>query len=104
VEYTADESSVDIEVWDTGAGVPEEQMESLFSRFKHDGAESLLTGTLGMGLAVASRLVDMLGGELSYQRFVGRTYFTVRLPVSEVATLPEPETQTVAEMIKALSA
>jgi signal transduction histidine kinase len=104
VEYSADESSVAIEVWDTGAGVPEEQMETLFRRFKHDGEQSLLTGSLGMGLAVASRLVAMLGGELSYQRFVGRTYFTVRLPASEMATLPEPETQTVAEMIKALSA
>ena len=104
VEYSADESSVAIEVWDTGAGVPEDQMETLFRRFKHDGEQSLLTGSLGMGLAVASRLVAMLGGELSYQRFVGRTYFTVRLPASEMATLPEPETQTVAEMIKALSA
>ena len=104
VEYSTDEHSVAIEVWDTGAGVSEDQMESLFSRFKHDGEQSLLTGSLGMGLAVASRLVTMLGGKLSYQRYVGRTYFTVRLPVSELAALPEPETQTVAEVIRALSA
>ncbi|HUF14920.1 MAG TPA: HAMP domain-containing sensor histidine kinase [Acidimicrobiia bacterium] len=97
-------STAEIEVWDNGSGVPEDRVERLFQRFVHDGAASLLTGSIGLGLAVASRLTDLLGGELQYQRYSGRTYFTLTLPLSaESEEESRDDEESVASMIKALS-
>ncbi len=105
IETSSGDGVVDIEVWDDGEGVPEGEVESLFERFTHDGETPLLTGSIGLGLAVASRLTTMLGGKLSYQRFARKTYFTVTLPlgIEEEESLdgkPEP----VAAVIRAMSA
>lgn len=103
IEISPGEDSVDIEVWDTGDGVPESQIERLFERFIHNGAEPLLTGSIGLGLAVASRLTSMMGGRLSYQRFGGKTYFIVNLPAVEAEPDGTDESESVASKIKALS-
>ena len=105
IEVTRGDDMVDIEVWDNGEGVSEEKLEKLFDRFIHSGAEPLLTGSVGLGLAVASRLASMLGGRLSYQRFSGKTYFTLNLPVGvESGAEAVGDDESVADMIKALSA
>lgn len=104
VEVTSADGTVDIEVWDNGRGVPEDRVERLFERFVHDGHQPLLTGSVGLGLAVASRLAGMMGGELIYQRFVGKTYFTVRLPAHEVGHEELADDRDVADVIRAMSA
>ncbi|MGH8914263.1 MAG: sensor histidine kinase [Acidimicrobiia bacterium] len=81
IEVSSGDGMVDIEVWDNGDGVPEDRLEKLFATFVHDGAATLMTGTLGLGLGVASRLTGLLGGKLSYQRFAQKSYFTVTLPL-----------------------
>ncbi len=105
IEVSGGEGVVDIEVWDDGRGVPEDQVEKLFERFIHNGAAPLLTGSVGLGLAVASRLTGLLGGKLSYQRFVGKTYFIVSLPgLGEVADDESDRHESVADVIRAMSA
>jgi len=105
IEVSAGEGVVDIEVWDDGAGVPEEQVAKLFERFIHDGSAPLLTGSIGLSLAVASRLTSLLGGKLSYQRFVGKSYFIVSLPgLEQVAEEVDDNHESVADMIRAMSA
>ena len=85
VEVSLAGDTVDIEVWDNGQGVPEDQVEKLFDRFIHKDAAPLLTGSVGLGLAIASRLTTMLGGRLAYQRFAGKTYFIVNVPAAVAA-------------------
>ena len=105
IEVSGGEGVVDIEVWDDGPGVSEDQVEKLFERFIHSGAAPLLTGSVGLGLAVASRLTSLLGGKLSYQRFVGKSYFIVSLPGLEAAAEEVSENkESVAEMVRAMSA
>lgn len=104
VEVTSAEGTVEIEVWDNGRGVPEDQVERLFQRFVHDGHQPLLTGSVGLGLAVASRLAGMMGGKLTYQRFAGKTYFTLRLPAYETEQAEAGDDGTVADVIRAMSA
>jgi len=105
IEVSAGEGVVDIEVWDDGAGVPEEQVAKLFERFIHDGSAPLLTGSIGLGLAVASRLTSLLGGKLSYQRFVGKSYFIVSLPgLEQAAEEVDDNRESVADKIRAMSA
>lgn len=91
VEISSGKGIADIEVWDDGPGVPEDQVGRLFERFVHDGSTPLLTGSVGLGLAVASCLSTALGGRLSYQRFNNKSYFVVSLP------LPSPRSETGVE-------
>jgi signal transduction histidine kinase len=105
LEVTASDDTVDIEVWDNGPGVPEDRLATLFELYANDGPTSLLTGSVGLGLAVASRITDKLGGRLVYQRFGGKTYFVVTLPrysVEEVGL--ESPSESVTEVIRAMSA
>jgi signal transduction histidine kinase len=115
IEVSTGEGVVDIEVWDNGSGVPDDRLENLFDTFIHNGAATLMTGTLGLGLGVASRITELLGGKLSYQRFLQKSYFTVTLPLAEshrAAEAEQPmalrevdrEPMNVAQMIRALSA
>jgi hypothetical protein len=54
---------------------------------------------------VASRLTSLLGGKLSYQRFVGKSYFIVSLPgLEEVVDQQDDQRESVADMIRAMSA
>jgi hypothetical protein len=68
-----------------------------------------MTGTLGLGLGVASRLTALLGGKLSYQRFAQKSYFTVTLPmlaaeVEAAETEDMGEEAAIADVIRAMSA
>ncbi|MGH8947236.1 MAG: hypothetical protein ACRDXF_00135, partial [Acidimicrobiia bacterium] len=77
----------------------------LFDTFIHNGAATLMTGTLGVGLGVASRLMGLLGGKLVYQRFAQKSYFIVTLPVLfDAVEDPEHDDTTVAHLIRAMSA
>ncbi len=105
VEVSTGDGVVDIEVWDDGAGVPDDQLERLFDTFIHNGAATLMTGTLGLGLGVAARLMDLLGGKLVYQRFAQKSYFIVSLPLlAEAVEAPKTDDTTVAHLIRAMSA
>lgn len=71
-----------IEVRDDGSGVPPELEDRLFSRFVHQGRDPLLTGTVGLGLAVARLLTTRSGGTISYRREDGATVFAVTFPLA----------------------
>lgn len=103
VVVTANERSIDIEVADNGPGVNEERLATLFDRFAHDGEQPLLTGSVGLGLAIAARITKLMGGTLRYQRYQGKTYFIVSLPPAPVVADSSAETESVAQMIKVLS-
>jgi len=105
IEISTGDGVVDIEVWDDGDGVPDDRLERLFDTFIHNGAATLMTGTLGLGLGVASRLTALLGGKLVYQRFAQKSYFIVSLPVLVGAVESyEAEEMGVADVIRAMSA
>ena len=73
---------LEIRVEDTGAGISEDFMPSVFSEFRQE------TDTLapdapgsGLGLAITKRLVALLGGTITVESEKGRgSVFTVRLP------------------------
>jgi signal transduction histidine kinase len=103
IEVSEGDGRVDLEVWDNGPGVADGKMERLFDRFIHEGQAPLLTGSIGLGLAVASRLTTLMDGELEYQRFGGRSYFVVSLPRAPVVGAATDEPESAASMIRALS-
>ncbi len=69
-------------VKDTGIGIPKNQRELIFERFRQ-GSESLRRNYegVGLGLSISRRLVDMMGGELILESQWGiGSVFTVSMP------------------------
>ena len=88
------EGGVQIEVIDSGAGIPDEDLTRIFDEFVQLG-QSAQPGT-GLGLPISRRLVELLGGRLELESKLGEgSCFRVTLPpgapVNEAAVEPEPE-------------
>lgn len=78
-------------VADNGPGVPEDIEGRIFERFIHEGSEPLLTGSVGLGLAIAKMLTDEMEGELSYERVDGETRFVLSVMRATEALARQPE-------------
>jgi signal transduction histidine kinase len=72
-----------LSVRDTGIGIPPEKHQEIFEAFTQvDGSHTRRHGGAGLGLAIASRLTALMGGEIAVDSEVGRgSTFTVTLPV-----------------------
>ncbi|MGB7588676.1 MAG: ATP-binding protein [Solirubrobacterales bacterium] len=82
------ESEVVLEVIDTGTGIPQEEIERVFERF-YRRTESRKQEGFGLGLAIARRMVDVMGGEIGAHSVEGRgSTFWVRLPVAQPSPTP----------------
>ena len=82
----------EIEVADTGAGIPPSFLPSVFDRFRQaDGSMTREHGGLGLGLAIVKELTELHGGSVRVASAgvgAGST-FTIRLP--HLAGLHSPE-------------
>ncbi len=66
-------------VADDGPGLPQHVEENLFQRFVNKGKDAVVTGSVGLGLAISKELAMGLGGSIHHKRVDGWTTFTVRL-------------------------
>jgi signal transduction histidine kinase len=82
--------AIEIEVEDTGIGIPEEELDRIFDEFHQvDGSMSREYGGVGLGLTLVKRLLGLLGGSISVTSTVGRgSTFRVRLPRPRSASQP----------------
>jgi two-component system sensor histidine kinase BarA len=80
----ADPAWVTLEVRDTGAGIPPEDLEHVFDPFHQSGTSSTRrTGGVGLGLSIVQQLVTALGGTVSVSSRVGEgSTFRVEIPCS----------------------
>jgi signal transduction histidine kinase len=82
------DNEVMIEVSDTGSGIAADQVERVFERF-YRGSGSLEQEGFGLGLSIAKRMVDVMGGEIGVESELGvGSTFWVRLAVAKPATTP----------------
>jgi signal transduction histidine kinase len=73
-------------VRDTGEGIPEDHLPTIFGRFVHAGGKQ--AGRTGLGLALVKRLVEVQGGQVSVESRAGEgTNFTIALPVGGPSNL-----------------
>jgi len=81
------EDMVAIHVADTGVGIPETVRAHLFDELpRASGGVTTGRGGAGLGLAIASRLVGLMGGHLSVESAEGAgACFTFTLPLSVAA-------------------
>ena len=82
------DAEVVIEVEDTGLGIPPEEVGRVFERF-YRGSAQLESEGFGLGLSIAKRMVEVMGGEIGVKSDAGSgSVFWVRLPVAETSATP----------------
>ena len=77
-----EEPRMQFDVIDTGVGIPEDKIESIFDPFlQADNSTTRHFGGTGLGLSISRRLVELLGGEFSVSSTVGRgSTFSITIP------------------------
>jgi signal transduction histidine kinase len=79
---------VTIEVQDTGKGIPADEQDRVFERFYRGSATHSGEG-FGLGLSIAKRMVDVMGGEIGLLSEPGDgTTFWVRLKAARPTPTP----------------
>ncbi|WP_312998009.1 two-component system sensor histidine kinase KdpD [Leclercia sp.] len=69
-----------LEVWDTGPGIPAGQEQAIFDKFARGNKESAIPG-VGLGLAICQAIVEVHGGSITaHNRPEGGAGFCVTLP------------------------
>ena len=80
LSVAAHEEVLEIEVWNDGHGIPEDEMPRLFEPFVKGRG-----GGTGLGLWVTYQIVQQLHGEILVSSEDGDTRFAVRVPFEEAA-------------------
>ncbi len=87
----SESSRLVISVEDNGPGIVPEDLEKIFDEFQRGrGAEGTTKGA-GLGLAIASRLTRLLGGEIGVESVLGEgSVFSLRFPMHALAVTEGP--------------
>ena len=80
-------SFVRVSVIDTGIGIPDDALGTIFDRFEQAGQGSLKQyGGTGLGLDISKQLCIMHGGEMSVQSTLGQgSTFSFTIPISTMS-------------------
>lgn len=74
-----------IRIVDSGPGVPEEQIPTLFDRFEQGTSGRRRTSTgVGLGLSIVRELAELNGGSARYVNHADSPAFEIRLPADKV--------------------
>jgi signal transduction histidine kinase/DNA-binding NarL/FixJ family response regulator len=72
-QQTSDQITLVIEIQDTGVGIPQDKLETIFKPFMQAGAhrEKEMLGT-GLGLSIVKRLTEIMGGTVTVASVMGQ--------------------------------
>jgi signal transduction histidine kinase len=89
-----DEQTVEIQVRDSGIGIPDDELERVFEPFHQvDNAMSRGFGGAGLGLAICRNIIASLGGKIGVTSTLGEgSTFRITLPIGR-----EPGTDDLAQ-------
>jgi signal transduction histidine kinase len=78
---------IEIEIKDTGVGISQESLPLIFEPFRQvEGSSSRSLGGVGLGLAIAKRLLNLLHGKVEVASELGKgTTFRITMPVRYAA-------------------
>ncbi|MDA6071624.1 ATP-binding protein [Flavobacterium sp. AC] len=78
---TEEQATVYFEIVDTGIGIPEDKLQTVFESFSQGSIEvNRKYGGTGLGLTIVKKLIELLGGEIKLKSEVGKgSTFTFKL-------------------------
>lgn len=77
---------IQCEIIDTGVGIPQEELESVFEAFVQSKIGKVFSGGTGLGLTISRSLTELMQGELSVESIVGKgSIFRIKIPVKKLA-------------------
>lgn len=83
-----DRAKICISVKDSGIGIPEDKLKTIFEKFAQaDATTTKKYGGTGLGLAITQRLVELMGGELGVDSELGvgsEFRFEIEYPVEQL--------------------
>jgi signal transduction histidine kinase/ActR/RegA family two-component response regulator len=76
-------AQLEIDVKDSGIGIPQEKIDSIFDKFNQvDGTSTKRHEGTGLGLAISKQLVEKMNGDISISSVLGEgSTFSIRLPL-----------------------
>lgn len=82
VRYLAKDQTVEFEIADSGVGIPKQMIPTIFEMFRQaDSSETRPFGGMGLGLYVAKRYTEILGGQIQVKSEPGKgSTFTAKIP------------------------
>ncbi|MBX7256658.1 MAG: response regulator [Candidatus Hydrogenedentes bacterium] len=83
IAITPGESAVDVQVSDTGIGIPQEALDKVFTRFyQYDASSTRKYGGTGIGLSIAQDIARLHGSRITVTSEVGKgTTFRFSMPL-----------------------
>ena len=85
-KYISQARAAQFQVADTGIGIPQEMLPSIFEMFHQvDSSETRTYGGVGIGLYIVKKYTDLLGGEIQAKSALGKgTTFTLTIPADSI--------------------
>lgn len=79
-----------IEVEDTGIGIAQEELETIFEAFVQTSGGRKSQGGTGLGLAICQQFVQLMGGAIQVHSTVDQgTHFVINLPIQILETVSQ---------------
>ncbi|WP_153447721.1 aerobic respiration two-component sensor histidine kinase ArcB [Vibrio algicola] len=97
-DYDEQYANIEFEIEDTGIGIPESEIDSIFGMYYQvkSGKDNLHAVGTGIGLAVSQEIIHRMDGEISVSSELGfgSTFnVSIRVPVAQVAAMPSSHYQ-----------
>ncbi len=96
-------SGLEVTVKDSGVGISQENIETIFNKFKQDGADiHQKFGGTGLGLSITKKLVTLMQGQLTVTSQIGKgSIFTITIPIESASLVTETESLEVPAFLEA---
>lgn len=92
---------IQIQIEDSGKGIPEESLPFIFDRFYQvDGSSTKENEGSGIGLSLSKDLVELMDGTITVSSELNKgSFFTVQLPIEEIKTRSQSDSTLFSETI-----
>ena len=84
--YRQIENGIEFYVEDTGSGIPKEELDTIFERFRTTRTMNIGERRFGLGLSISKGLVELLGGKIQVESEVNKgSRFSFLLPLQTIS-------------------